>query len=107
MPDARFGFRRYLSVRSAIPPSFSPDGSRVAFVCDITGVPQAWSVETDGGWPRQLSFFPDRVSQADFSPVADQLLVARDTGGNERHQLFLVSGDGQTVTPVDEDPAVM
>ena len=33
---------RYLNVRSAISPSLSPDGSRVAYRTSTTGTPQVW-----------------------------------------------------------------
>ena len=37
-------FVRYLNVRSASGASFSPDGQRLAFLTDITGVAEVWSV---------------------------------------------------------------
>jgi Tol biopolymer transport system component len=30
-------------------PSFSPDGARLAFVSDLTGTPQVWTVAAAGG----------------------------------------------------------
>ena len=36
-------------------PSFSPDGTRVAFISDLSGSPQAWSVSIDGGWPEKIT----------------------------------------------------
>ncbi|MGI8552137.1 MAG: alpha/beta fold hydrolase [Dehalococcoidia bacterium] len=107
MVDTGFDFRRYLNIRGASLPSFSPDGAHIAFVSDSTGVPQVWSIGIDGGWPEQVTFVPERVSQADYSPVADELLFNLDAGGNERHQLYLLSGNGETVRPIDEDPEVM
>ena len=35
---------RYFSASSAYTPKFSPDGQRVVFLSDITGVPQVWQV---------------------------------------------------------------
>lgn len=87
-------FSQYLNIRYAYGPSFSPDGKRVSFLTDITGVPQAWAVNVEGGWPDQLTFHTERVSHAQFSPVADQLVFSRDVGGNENAQLFLIRGDG-------------
>ena len=37
-------FVRYLNVRSATGASFSPDGRRITFLTDITGVAEVWSV---------------------------------------------------------------
>ena len=87
-----YEFARYLKVRGAWGASWSPDGLRVSFLTEITGVPQAWEVasEAEGGWPEQLTFYEERVSGAEYSPVDDRLLFGMDAGGNERSQLFLL-----------------
>jgi len=87
-------FSQYLNIRKAYSPSFSPDGKRVSFLTDITGVPQAWVVDVEGGWPDQLTFDTERVSEAVFSPTNDHLVFSRDIGGNENSQIFLVNSDG-------------
>ena len=85
---------KYLNIRAAFAPSFSPNGSRVAFLTNITGVPQAWSVDTSGGWPDQLTFHTERISGVWYSPTDDRMIFARDSGGNEKAQLFLIDSDG-------------
>ena len=45
LPD----FVRYLNVRSASGASFAPDGHRLAFLTDITGVAEVWSVAVTQG----------------------------------------------------------
>lgn len=107
MSASSFDIRRFLTIRSASVPSFSPDGARLAFICDITGVPQVWSASLDGGWPEQLTYFPERVGHATYSPSENRILFSLDAGGDERHQVCLVSGDGQRVMTIDEDPQVM
>jgi dipeptidyl aminopeptidase/acylaminoacyl peptidase len=97
-------FRRYLNIRAASGPSFSSDGRRLSFLTNITGVPQVWAVDPAGGWPDQLTFFPDRVSAAEFAPVGDSLVFSMDSGGDERHQLYLVSSDGADLRPLTEAP---
>ena len=100
----KYGIERYLNVRSAYGASFSPDGSTVAFLTNITGVPQVWSVSARGGWPHQLTFFGERVSFARYSPTADELVFGMDAGGNERQQLYLVSRDGADVRELTHSP---
>lgn len=91
---------RYLNVRQAYAPTISGDGQRLAFLTDITGAPQVWQALLTGAaepivWPEQLTFETDRVMLAQFSPAEDgRLLYTRDTGGNEKQQLFLLSEDG-------------
>jgi dipeptidyl aminopeptidase/acylaminoacyl peptidase len=91
---------RYLNARTATWPSFSSDGRHLAFLTDITGVPQVWRVTLNEGqsalWPDQLTFASDRVMSATYSPAPgdERLVYARDLGGNEKAQLFCLSADG-------------
>ena len=100
-------FDNYLSVRSAYAPEFDPSGKRVTFLTDITGVPQVWAVDVDGGWPHQMTFFDERVTAVRWSPKGGRLLFTMDTGGDERHQLYLMDAEGRGVTALTDDPNVM
>lgn len=97
-PEARPDFARYLNIRSAIAPVLSPDGSRVAFLTDVTGTFQAWSVGTRGEgsahWPRQLTFMSEKVWEIYGTSAAPHLLAVSDVGGNERYQFHLISNYG-------------
>lgn len=98
---------KYLNVRAAYQPSFAPDGQRLGFLSDITGLPQVWAVDTRGGWPDQLTFGDDRVTQLAFSPTDARLVFARDAGGNENTQLFLLYADGSGERPLTVDGGAM
>lgn len=91
-------FARFLNVRSALDPVLSPDDSRVAFLSDITGNFQVWSVATRGEgaaqWPRQLTFLPNKVWELHGAPNAPWLIAVSDVDGNERQQFYLVSNFG-------------
>ena len=87
-----YEFARYLKIRAAHGATWSPDGRRVAFLTDITGVTQAWELPVEGGWPEQLTFHEERVSGVYYSPTENKLLYSMDVGGNERSQLFLLGG---------------
>ena len=109
MTKEPYSFERYLNVRMANGPSFSPDGGQLSFLSDITGVAEVWCVAVDRQtprpfWPEQLTFRAERVASATFSPRADTLLVAGDTGGNERTQLYLLSADGASWTALTDRP---
>ena len=102
---AKYPIFRYLNIRQAYSPSFAPDGERLAFLSNITGVPEVWQVrlrpDTAGvTWPDQLTFGGDRVMGVWFSPTPGdgRLIFARDAGGDENAQLFLLSDDGTTET---------
>lgn len=103
----QFAFSRFLNVRNAYSPTISPDGARVAFLSDITGVPQVWSVPVAGGWPEQLTFHTERVATVQYAPDGSQILYGMDTGGNERQGLHLVTPDGVEAQPLEADPAII
>lgn len=92
---------RYLNVKQAHTPSFSSDGRWVAFICDLTGVPQVWraslgaaALSTDPvvPMPEQLTFTEDRVLWLRHSPAPgdNRLLFTRDRGGDENAHLYLL-----------------
>ena len=49
-------------------PSFSPDGRRVAFVSNLSGLPQVWTVSAEGGWPDLVTPLSDPVGSVSWSP---------------------------------------
>jgi dipeptidyl aminopeptidase/acylaminoacyl peptidase len=91
-----FGIDRFLNIRSASGPSFSPDGRFVSFLTNVTGVSQLWQVPVQGGWPVQLTFTRESVHGADYSPRKHELIYSMDAGGDERAQLYLLAGVGGT-----------
>lgn len=96
-----YPIERYLNIRMAYAPSIRADGQALAFLTNIVGMPQVWQVPLDPDapyplWPEQRTFGADRVQGAWFSPASGdrRLIFARDTGGNENAQLFLLDPDG-------------
>lgn len=112
MVKETYSFERYLNVRTAFGPHFSPDGKKLSFLTNITGVAEVWSVPLDLQattplWPDQLTFRGERVSSAVYAPHSDVLLVSGDIGGNERAQLFLLEADGSRLTALTSNLEVM
>ncbi|MGZ3675596.1 MAG: TolB family protein, partial [Ktedonobacterales bacterium] len=108
----RFTFEQFLNVRTAHSASFSPDGTQLTFLSDISGVAEVWSVPVSiysatPAWPQQLTFRGERNSTAKFSPAGDVLLITGDIGGAERTQFFLVRPDGTGFTPLSDRPEVI
>ena len=102
-----FGIDRFLNIKSAISPSWSPDGRNLAFLMNLTGSMQVWTVPREGGWPEQLTFFSDRIMEVAYSPTDDRLLVLKDNGGDERAQLYSLSADGSEMTALCPAPGSM
>lgn len=82
-----------IAVRSASGPTFSPDGKQVAFVSNITGVPQVWTVSVEGGWPNLVTNFEDPVTGVAWGP-GDRLAVLVAPGGGMNQQIWMVRSDG-------------
>ncbi len=93
---AQYNLERFLNIRAASGPSFSPDGRFVAFLTNTTGVTQLWQVPVEGGWPTQLTFTGESVRGVWYCPTRHELIFSMDIGGNERTQLFRLTGvDGE------------
>jgi len=75
-------------------PSFSPDGTQLAFISNLTGVPQVWTVATEGGWPELVTGLDDQLSSAAWSPRGDWLAFALAPGGGLNQQIYLIRPDG-------------
>ncbi|MEE4162062.1 MAG: S9 family peptidase [Woeseiaceae bacterium] len=84
---------RYLLAEGAGPARPSPDGSAIAYWHSITGERQLWLVDSDGGWPKQLTFGTG-ITFFEWAPDGEHLLVGRDADGNEREGFNLLSRDG-------------
>lgn len=95
----QYNIERYLNVQMAYGGEFL-DQNRIIFLSDITGVPQVWTVElSDDGrilWPDPLTFDDNRVASANACKVDGdtRIIFARDAGGNENMQLFLMDLHG-------------
>jgi dipeptidyl aminopeptidase/acylaminoacyl peptidase len=87
-------------------PSFSPDGSRIAFISDLSGTPQVWTVDTNGGWPTSVTAFADQVTNALWAPTEDLIAVEVAPGGGLDQQIYVVRSDGsglRRLTPGGKD----
>src|SRR5262249_23724077 len=78
-------------------PSFSPDGKRIAFVSNMTGIPQIFVVDSAGGWPVQVTAFDDPVGSVAWSPDGSRLAFTLAPGGGMNVQVYLAKPDGTEV----------
>ena len=72
---------RMAKIGRASSPSFSPDGTRLAFVSDQTGVPQVWVTAVDGGAAVQVTRGEDPVGRVIWSPGGEWLAFSLAPGG--------------------------
>lgn len=97
---------RYLNIRSATAPSFSPAGERLAFLTNITGTNQVWTISSEGGWPDQMTSYEDRVDFVHWSPDGNGLVFGKAHGGDENAQLYWMSSDGSQTKALTANPQV-
>lgn len=81
-------------VRRAFSPRFSPDGRRIAFISDLSGVPQVWVVPAESGWPQLVTSLDDPVGAVEWSPDGQWLAISVLPGGGLNSQIYLVRPDG-------------
>jgi len=91
---ARIGF--------ANSPSLSPDGKQVAFLSNMSGLPQIWVVSADGGWPDQVTALDDPVTSIDWSPDGKWIAFQLAPGGGLNSQIAVVRPDGTGMRQLTE-----
>jgi dipeptidyl aminopeptidase/acylaminoacyl peptidase len=96
--------QQYLQIRSASGGVFGADGESVVFSTNITGTPQLWKVPSGGGWPEQLTFEDDKVTEVHRLPAGRGWIFLRDRGGDERTQLYWMSPDGKKIRALTRNP---
>ena len=99
-----YDIERYLNIRSASSPTFSPDGKRVAFLTNITGTSQIWMIDANGGYPEQITAYQDNISFIEWSP--NGIIFGKASGGDENTQFFQLSNDGANIKQLTDDPKV-
>jgi dipeptidyl aminopeptidase/acylaminoacyl peptidase len=75
-------------------PSFSPDGTKIAFVSNMSGVPQVYVMPATGGFPQQVTALDDAVDSVNWSPAGDLLAIAVAPGGGLNTQVYVLKPDG-------------
>src|ERR1041385_5700474 len=78
-------------------PSISPDGTRIAFISDLNGVPQVWIVPTEGAWPELITALDDQILAVSWSPTGEWLSFTLAPGGGMNAQIYVVRPDGSNL----------
>ncbi|HZM08880.1 MAG TPA: winged helix-turn-helix domain-containing protein [Candidatus Limnocylindrales bacterium] len=85
-------------------PSFSPDGTRIAFQSDRSGSWEIWVCDRDGSNAVQLSHFGGALTGTPrWSPDGKQIVF--DSRANGVSQVYVVSADGGTPRLLTNDAA--
>jgi len=88
-PALRSNSSRYLESRTALMQSWHPVRREMLVLTRFAESAQLHRVNHPGGARRQLTFFNEPVSSADYQPVTGECILFRqDTGGGEFFQLY-------------------
>jgi dipeptidyl aminopeptidase/acylaminoacyl peptidase len=86
--------------------SWSPDDKQIAFVTNISGRNNIWTVSSQSGWPTQLTVSNQRQVNIAWSPKGRWIAYNSDYDGNEQWDLFLVSTSNGQVMNLTNTPEV-
>src|SRR5215472_18229826 len=70
---------------------WSPDGKTLVFVSNMSGRNNLWLVDSEGGFPTQLTVSDQRESSPMWSPDGKWIAYMSDYDGDEQWDIFLVS----------------
>jgi dipeptidyl aminopeptidase/acylaminoacyl peptidase len=76
----------------------------VAFISNISGRNNVWTVPSSGGWPTQLTISDQRQASPAWSPDGKWIAYTSDRDGNELWDIFLVSPENGEVTNLTASP---
>jgi dipeptidyl aminopeptidase/acylaminoacyl peptidase len=83
-------------------PSFSPDETRLAFISNLSGLPQVWTVPVEGGWPEMVTALDDQIHAVRWSPDGERLAFLLAPGGGMNQQVYVVRPDGTDLRRLTE-----
>lgn len=75
-------------------PSLCPDGSELAFMSTLNGLPQVWRTDVSRGWPQLVTALEDQVLGPSWSPTGEWLAIEIAPGGGMNSQIGLIRPDG-------------
>ncbi len=98
-PDALpFTIEQLYNTRTIGSACWSPDGATIAFISNISGRLNIWTVPSAGGWPTQLTVSEEEQSELAWAPDGKLLAYVSDYGGDEQYDIFVISPEtAQTV----------
>ena len=100
-PSKQYTSEQFLATTSVSGPSFSPDGSKVLFTSDASGIPNAYAVPVAGGPSTALTrSTTESTSGLSYFPKDERVLYTHDRGGDEQNHLYVLGPNGETdLTP--------
>lgn len=87
----------YIHVRMVKNFEYDPNGKKISFISDLTGVPQVWELDREDRWPAQTSFSMKGITFIKYIAGTSNLVYGMDADGDEKEQLYLLKEDDEKV----------
>jgi dipeptidyl aminopeptidase/acylaminoacyl peptidase len=100
----KFTIPALYSTRAIGGSAWSPDGTQIAFISNISGRNNLWTISAGGGWPTQLTISEQRQAWPAWSPDGKWIAYMSDKNGNELWDIFLVGPQSGEVTNLTASP---
>lgn len=99
-----YNVTRFYSFRQALNPVFNALTDTLYFVTDASGKPQVWRMNGSQGFPEQLTFFEQNVSN--LQARGSRLIMQVDREGSEEFKLVELGLDGEPLPLLVEDKVI-
>lgn len=97
------GIERYLGVRAATSPTYSGATGQWYFLMNLTDTFQVYGMAGPGAWPNMLTDYAERVSGVHAAPNRSIVILTRDKGADEHHQLYRMNLETMAVEALTHD----
>jgi dipeptidyl aminopeptidase/acylaminoacyl peptidase len=101
-----YTIQQFLSIKAANSPSFSPDGKNIAYLTNVSGTYQVWTIALPFGTPHQITNYEDGVSFVRWLGDGSALIFGKAKGGDENTQFFWSKPDGTGIKALLEESGV-
>jgi dipeptidyl aminopeptidase/acylaminoacyl peptidase len=95
-PSRQYTIEQFLATTTVGGPSFSPDGSKVLFTSDASGLPNVYTVASEGGPITPVTRSTTESTYAvSYFPKDERVLYTHDKGGDEHNHLYVLTPGGE------------